>query len=282
MSAAALSSGFVAISWQPPRGRPDDGNGFRGGRGGGDPLANRAEYPTWEIEPVFSKDVFTFVRIEYDSLGGRGGSMGGWRNDFPDCDWNFSIRLQQLTALRVDPNGKTLRLTEPQLNNFPFIFMTNMGSMALSPKEQSALRNYLLQGGFLMADDFWAAAEWRHIRQAMKEVFPDREPRELTLDHEIFHMVYDLAKLPQVPSIRAWNRGMTYEDWHGPFEGGDTSPHFWGYFDDKQRLMAIFCHNNDVADGWEREGEDIEYFQEYSLKSSFPFGINIITYAMSH
>ena len=178
--------------------------------------------------------------------------------------------------------GRTMRLTEPQLFDFPFIFMTNMGSMELDSSEKKALRSYLLRGGFLMADDFWAYAEWNHIRDQMKQVFPDREPIELSLDHKIFHMVYDLAKLPQVPSIRAWQRGMTYEDWHGPFERGDTTPHFWGYLDDEHRLMALFCHNNDVADGWEREGEDIEYFQEYSLKCSYPFGINIITYAMTH
>ena len=256
------------------------GMGFGGGRGQSQSV--RADYPEWAIDPGFRQDVFTFVRIEFRSSGGREGRGGGWRNDYPDCDWNFSFRLQQLTTLKVDPNGKTMRLTEPQLFDFPFIFMTNMGAMALDSTEQKALRNYLLQGGFLMADDFWADAEWKHIREEMKQVFPDREPIELSLDHEIFHMVYDLAKLPQVPSIRAWQRGMTYEDWHGPFERDDTSPHFFGYFDDQHRLIALFCHNNDVADGWEREGEEIEYFQEYSLKCSYPFGINIITYAMTH
>lgn len=256
----------------------------RGGGGRNEPQSVRSDYPQWVIEPAFNKDVFTFVRIEFSSRGGGfgGGSFGGWRNDYPDCDWNFSVRLQQLTTFKVDPNGKTLKLTDPELFDFPFLFMTNMGSMDLDSAEQMALRNHLLRGGFLMADDFWAAAEWQHIRQVMRQVFPGREPVELSLDHEIFHMVYDLARLPQVPSIRAWQRGMTYEDWHGAFENGDTSPHFWGYFDDNKRLVALFCHNNDVADGWEREGEDIEYFNEYSMKCSYPFGVNIITYAMTH
>ncbi len=262
-----------------PRGR-NGGMGFGGGRG--EPQSVRSDYQEWVNEPAFSKDVFTFVRIEYRSAGGRGGSFGGWKNDYPDCDWNFSIRLRQLTSMKVDPNGRTLRLTEPELFDFPFIFMTNMGSMELDSEEQKALRDYLLRGGFLMADDFWAAAEWKHIREVMRQVLPNREPVELSLSHEIFHMVYDLAKLPQVPSIRAWRVGMTYENWHGPFENGDTSPHFWGYFDDQQRLAALFCHNNDVADGWEREGEEIEYFQTYSQKCSYPFGINIVTYAMTH
>ena len=29
-----------------------------------------------------------------------------------------------------------------------------------------------------------------------------------------------------------------------------------GIFDDKGRMMVIICHNTDLGDGWEREGED--------------------------
>jgi hypothetical protein len=47
-------------------------------------------------------------------------------------------------------------------------------------------------------------------------------------------------------------------------------------------MMAIICHNTDVGDGWEREGLDPEYFKEFSEKWSYPLGINIVTYAMTH
>ena len=47
-------------------------------------------------------------------------------------------------------------------------------------------------------------------------------------------------------------------------------------------MMAIICHNTDLGDGWEREGEDPEYFHEFSEKKSYPMGINIVTYAMTH
>ncbi len=270
---ASLTATMAA--WQPPGGRA---------RGGMDrqPRSVRSDYPVWTPPADFERDVFTFVRVQYDSGGGRGGGFGGWSNDYPDCDWNFSFRLQQLTTLQVDPNAKALRLDDPKLFDYPFLFMTNMGGMSLSEDERNALRTFLLRGGFLMADDFGAAAEWEHIRYAMRQVFPDREPRELTIDHEIFHTVYNFKSLPQVPSIRAWERGLDYEDWHGGFTNGDTSPHFWGYFDDENRLMALFCHNNDIADGWEREGENIEYFEKYSHRVSYPLGINIITYAMTH
>ena len=253
--------------------------GFRRGRGRRTSL--RSDYKTWELEKEFSEDVFTFVRIQYDSGGGRGYSGRAWSNDFPDCDWNFSVRVHELTSMQVDPNGKVMRLTDPELFHHPFIFMTNVRSMSLTDEETLALRTYLLKGGFLMADDFWAPRAWQHVEREMKRVFPNLKPRELPRDHEIFNIVYDVQGKLQVPSIRAWMQGDEFEYWHGD-PMGDEDPHFWGYFDENDRLMALMCHNNDIADGWEREGENREYFKKYSERVSYPLGINIITYAMTH
>jgi hypothetical protein len=242
-------------------------------------IVDRSEYPSWEVEPDFKHDVFTFARIQFDSHAGRG--IGEhWSNDYPDCDWNFSFRLNQLTSMKVDPNGRVLRLTDPDLFDYPFIFMSNAQQIALSDDEVLALRRYLSNGGFLMVDDFWAPAAWNHVREVMHRVLPDQLPHELSLDHEIFHCVYDLKKLPQVPSILAWRRGDKFEYWHGDPQG-DEGPHFYGITGEDGRLVALLCHNNDIGDGWEREGEDIEYFKEYSEKCSYPLGINIIVYVMT-
>lgn len=247
---------------------------------GGRQSPERSDFPTWEIDEDFKHDTFTFARIQFSSGYGRGG--GGWRNDYPDCDVNFSLRLQQLTSMKVNPNNVVLELTDPELFDYPFIFMSNVQSISLNADERDALREYLLNGGFLMADDFWTPSAWRHVQSVMAEVLPNSKPRELTIDHEIFHLVYDFDEIPRVLSIKAWERGLDYEDWHGSYEGQGTDPHFQGYFDDHGRLVAIFCHNSDVGDGWEREGENKEFFQNFSVKVSYPLGINIVTYAMTH
>ena len=153
--------------------------------------------------------------------------------------------------------------------------------MVLRPEEQIALRKYLLNGGFVMMSDFWNPEGWANVHNQMRAVFPDREPVELTLDHPIFHFVFDLKELPQITDIQTWYRGQSFEYDHGP-SGGDEAPHFWAYFDDKGRMVALLCHNNDLGDGWEREGENKEYFRECSEKYSYPMGINIITYVMTH
>jgi hypothetical protein len=242
--------------------------------------ALRSAFPKWEIEPEFRDDVFTFVRIQYDAYGPFGW-WDRWDNDYPDSDQNFSFRLQQLTSLRVAPDAKVLRLTDPELFNFPFIYMAGVQRMTLLRPEQNALRRYLLNGGFVMMDDFWAPDGWANVLREMRGIFPDREPVELTLEHSIFHTVYDLQELPQVVDIRTWREGDAFEHRHGRSDG-DESPHFWSYFDDHGRMVALLCHNNDLGDGWEREGENEAYFRQFSEKLSYPMGINVVIYAMFH
>ena len=255
------------------------GGGYRGGRRGRE-MPSRGDYPTWDVERAFEHDVFTFIRIQYDASGPFGW-WDRWDNDYPDSDWNFSYRLQQLTSLQVAPEAEVLRLTDPELFDHPFIYMAGVQSIVFDERERAALRRYLLNGGFLMMDDFWAPDGWEHVSTEMRGVFPDREPTQLTLDHEIFHNVYDLKELPQVVDIRTWREGYRFEHWHAHSDG-DESPHFWAYYDDEGRMVALLCHNNDLGDGWEREGENREYFHEFSEKSSYPMGINIVTYAMTH
>ena len=78
--------------------------------------------------------------------------------------------------------------------------------MVLTDEEAAALRKYLLNGGFVMADDFWGDEQWAHFYEQIKRVFPDREPVEMNLDHRIFHTVFDFKKLPQIPSVGAYLR----------------------------------------------------------------------------
>ena len=136
-------------------------------------MVDRGGVPEWKNDEQFQKDVFTFVRVRY-------GSHGGWRDDkwytdYPDSDLNFSYRLQQLTSLEVDPNGKILELTDDELFDYPFIYMIEPGRMWLTEPEVLSLRKYCLNGGFLMVDDFWGSYEWQAFEEQMRRVFADPE-----------------------------------------------------------------------------------------------------------
>jgi len=244
-------------------------------------LLDRRGVPDWETDPNFSKDLFTFVRVMYNP---HSGYYGSWQTDYPDSDLNFSYRLQELTSLKVDPNPIVLELTDPRLFNYPFLYFAEPGGgfngrgggLNFSDEEVEAFRRYLHNGGFAMFDDFWGELEWEIFAEQMKRVLPECEPRDLPLDHPVFHIVYNLQEKPQVPSIGIAQQGLSYE------REDAREVHYRGFFDEKGRMMAIACHNTDLGDGWERESEDETYFREYSEKKAYPMGINIIFYAMTH
>ena len=268
-----FGTSLLAWQWQGRRGRNRYSSGGM--------MVDRGDVPRWEADPAFVKDMFTFARIRYDShYNGRGGD---WATDFPDSDLNFSLRLQQLTSIRVNPDPVVVSLTEDKIYDYPFLYMIEPGRLLFSDEEVVALRKYCFRGGFLMVDDFWGDDEYENFYRQIKRVFPDREPQEVPLEHEIFHAVYDLKEKPQLPSIHsAFQSGGRTITWE-PRPGSDTSiPYYKAIYDDDDRIMVFICHNTDLGDGWEREGENQWYFEEFSVKKAYPLGINIVTYAMTH
>lgn len=240
------------------------------------------DFPTWELNPEMPADVFTFTRVIYSSRGGRGWGRGrgDWSTDYPDADLNFSYRLQELTSLKVHPEGRQLEITDPELFDHPFIYMAEPGNLYFSPEEANTLRRYLDNGGFLMVDDFWGEEEWYGFYFEMRKVFPNQEPVELSLDHPIFNIPMPIKEKPQIPNVGTGTRsqydGVTWE------RSDARTPHYRAYYDDQDRMVVIVCHNTDLGDGWEREGENEYYFREFSEKSAYPLGINIIFHAMTN
>ena len=237
--------------------------------------------PEWTNAPGFEKDVFTYARVIYTPNDMPFPDMLGWVNDYPDADLNLSFRLQQLTSMKADPDGRVLKLTSPDLFNYPMIFMSQPGHMELRDEEVPILRKYLLNGGVLLVDDFWGDAEWQSFETEIRRVLPERHWVELPMDHPIFHCVFDLKMAKndlQVQTKNFWRRGgMTYR---GREDTRDVHVRAW--LDDKQRIMVIALHNSDNGDGWEREGEDEVYFHTFSETRAYPLAINIIFYTMTH
>jgi hypothetical protein len=268
----------------------DYGGGF-GGRGGRGGFGGLEQYrtprevpqhsdptPTWTNSAGFEQDVFTFVRV----IRSRAPSSSGasWSTDTPDSDLNLSFRLQQVTSMKVDPDGRFLRLTDKDLSNYAFIYMVEPGSLYLDDQEVVALRKYLLNGGFLMLDDFWGEAEWAGMEGQLRKVFPERRFVELPLDHPLYHCVFDIKSKGQVPAVeigtRSQSTGVTWE------RADATVVHHRVIFDDKGRIMVMATHNTDNGDGWEWEGNNHYYFEHFSEKISYPLAVNIIFYTMTH
>lgn len=245
--------------------------------------------PEWTNPKGFEKDVFTFVRIRYSqggyAMGGfRRGRGAGWTTDTPDSDLNLSYRLQQMTSMKVDPDGRFIRVTDPELAEYPFIYIVEPGRLSFDEKEVAALRKYLLNGGFLMLDDFWGDAAWENVAAVFKEVFPERSFNELSLEHPLYHCVFEIKSKGQVPNIGTGIQSQ-YDPEHRTWEWHDgdvQTVHHRAIVDDKGRIMVLATHNTDNGDGWEREGESDYYFHNFSEKIAYPLGINIVFYVMTH
>ena len=243
-------------------------------------VSNRYPIPT---ESSFDGG-FNFCRIAFQT--GRFRRGGSWVVDYPRADVNLSIRLSELTKTRISRDGEreprhfVLPLTDPSLFRCPFVMMTEPGGLTLDDQEVARLREYLLKGGFLWADDFWGEIAWQNFEQEIRKALPAAEfdLRDLDGDHPLFRTQFPVSAVKQIPSINFWAG-----------TGGDTSE--WGidsrepraraFIDKAGRVVLLATHNTDYGDSWEREGDDPDYFQTFSI-DGYAFGINVVLYAMSH
>ena len=153
---------------------------------------------------------FQFCRVVFRRA--PNGDGGNWSVDFPRADQNLSVRLSELTKTSVgfnadgEPKHLLISLSDPALSHCPFIMMTEVGSVYLDQREASGLRDYLLKGGFLWADDFWGNWAWEIFENQMRQVLPSKSYPivDLPLEHPIFHGLMAVNRIPQIPSINFW------------------------------------------------------------------------------
>ena len=182
---------------------------------------------------------FHFCRLVYQG-NGRGGS---WTTDFPRADINMSIRLSELTRTKVSfdgsgqPNHLLVRPTSEELFQCPFVIMAAPGSAVFNDEEATRLREYVLKGGFLWADDFWGSFQWEQWVSQLRKVLPaEHYPIvDIPLDHALLRGQFEVNEIPQIPNIGYFVRS-----------GGDTSeqgsdsevPHARYIADDTGRIIG--------------------------------------------
>jgi Domain of unknown function (DUF4159) len=235
--------------------------------------------PRWRFEEgpteTNEKAEFTFGRLRFAT---RAGSFGGWRRagwaeDFPKADRQFVEGVRRLTRLDARKTEKVLDLDSDEIFNWPWIYAVNVGRWDFTDAQAKRMREYLLRGGFLLADSFHGAAEWETFLAGMRKVFPARPVEDLKNSDELFHVLYDLDKRFQIPGYQYIWTGRTYER-------DGIEPHWRAIRDDKGRILVAICHNMHVGDSWEH-ADDPRYPERFS-SLGYRLGINYIMYAMTH
>lgn len=227
------------------------------------------------------KTEWAFARLMYpggwnDGYAGRepdwheGRSL--WTQDFPRADRHFSLAVRRLTRINVRSVEQIVNLDDgAEAYNWPWLYAVQVGEWGITDGQARKLRDYLLRGGFFMADDFHGTVEWQVFQESMKRVFPDRQIVEIPNSDAIFHTVYDLDDRYQIVGAEHLSEGHKLDGYVARWRG---------IYDDKGRIMVAASFNSDIGDSWEWADEP-EYPEKYSALG-IRIGVNYIVYAMTH
>lgn len=195
-------------------------------------------------------DSIRIARVQYE--GG-----GDWYAN-PSSLPNLQGELRGRFGLPMGQREAVVRLTDPNLRDHPYLYLTGHGDVRFSPRERGILREYLLSGGFLHADDNYGLDE--SFREEVAALFPDRELVEIPSDHPVFGVAYDFPEgLPKI------------------HEHDGNPPQAFGIFE-QGRLILFYSYESDLGDGW--EDSEVHEDQPATREAALQMGMNLVLYAL--
>lgn len=251
------------------------------------------EYSPGEIplpEDYQEKSEWAFARLMFPGGGRDDGyypryqgdyrlGLSLWTQDYPRADRHFSLAVRRLTRIHTRSVEQVVDLDAGDIYDWPWIYAVQVGEWGLTDRQAKALREYLLRGGFFMADDLHGEYEWDIFARAMRATFPDRPIVEIPDDDAAFHSVYDLDDRYQVPGWAHLRQGFKRPIHSRGAEDGKGA-HWRGIYDDKGRLLVAVSYNSDIGDAW--EWADDPHYPERFSSLAIRLGVNYIVYAMTH
>lgn len=214
-------------------------------------------------------NLFNFVRLRYNGYIGNWRNWGGWSapwaHDYPRAEQNFLKILAEMTTVETTPESYlVLDMDDPEIMNYPVVYVSEPGYWNCTDEEVANLREYLERGGFIIFDDFRdSRGEWENFSRCMQRVAPDRSLQELSIEEPIFQCFYDLDAL----------------DMPAPYDVPGP-PTYYGIFDETGRIQMIANFNNDIGDYWEWSDQSLVPIA--LSNEAYKFGINYVIYALTH
>jgi len=196
---------------------------------------------------------FTIARLKYTGGGDWYSDQTSLKNILRALKERGDIRVSQVEEAVVTP-------TDPELWNYPMLFMTGHGNVKLSDDEARALRSYLDAGGLLWADDNFGLD--KSFREVVKRLYPDIPLTELPFTHPLFH---DPNVFPKgAPKVHEHDGGPARV--FAVVKGG--------------RILILYTFDCDIGNGT----EDAGLYDDPPEKraAAMRFAINLATYAVTH
>ena len=172
---------------------------------------------------------------------------------------NLAAFCNEELGLNLDLDYATVDVGSPAIFAHPFIHLTGHGNVVFSAAEAKNLRDYLVGGGFLHADDNYGLDPF--IRSAMKAVFPELDFVELPYDHPIYRQRFIMPKgLPKI------------------HKHDEKPPQGFGLIY-RGRVVCFYSYETDLGDGW--EDADVHNDTPEARLLSLQMGANLVEYAFT-
>ena len=200
---------------------------------------------------ILKAQTFSIARIHYD--GG-----GDWYSD-PSSIPNLLNFVRSNTSISTKSDEVRIKLTDKNIFQYPYLYLTGHGNIKFSDNEIIILRNILMNNGFLHADDNYGMDN--SFRREMKRVFPNKELIALPNDHPIFNNYYNFPNgLPKI------------------HEHDGKPPEALALFEN-DRIIVLYTYESDLGDGWEDESvhQNPWEIRDAALK----MGVNIIYFSLT-
>ena len=222
---------------------------------------------TYEAGGGSSDHGFRFVRIRYQATPYTRAAT--WAYDYPTAEQNLYVALERTAKLYLEGPPIVLTLADERIFDYPVLYLCEPGFWQTDDEEVENLQRYFARGGFMIFDDFHDyrpnGPQWSNFYRNIKRVFPDREPVELTPDHPIWSLYFDIDPV-EAASTKDYEGFGRYDD------------RYFAIYDDDGRMLCVICYNQDIGDGWEWPDRN----WTGSSTVSFQMAVNFILYALTH
>lgn len=202
-----------------------------------------------------AKKVLDDIRIRVGRL--RYGGGGDWYSN-PSSLPNLLREFEARTGIPTAAAEKVVSLEDQDLFATPFLYMNGHGNVQLTPVEMSRLREHLLAGGFLFADDNYGMDQ--SFRRMVRMLFPERKLAVIPLDHRIYRSFYEMDGPPKI------------------HEHDGRAPEGLGVFNG-DRLMIFYTYESDIGDGL--EDADVHNDPPDKREQAVRMAVNVLYYALT-
>ena len=193
---------------------------------------------------------FSISRIQY----GGGGDWYADKSSIP----NLLKFISENTDIITADDQQVVKIGDNNFFSSNYLYMTGHGNIKLTDEEIIILREHLIGGAFLHADDNYGMD--KSFRELLSKMFPEKELIEIPPNHEIFNIYFEfpngLPKIHEHDNKRAQALGIFHNE----------------------KLIILYTYESDLGDGW--EDSKVHNNPEDLRQKALKMGTNIVTYSL--